>query len=253
MLADLDRAVEEELEAAARAAAAEAAARTKLEEAKLAAEKDSWERREAAARASRSAARERQRTTGSVPRLTTEDGDLRWTSEAEDAPGGASGPAKGAPPLRKAVSEGGVSVWGKPPRNSRWDDAEAAAAAQDPAHGEAGAEHPDGEDVPAASGAGAADGTGAGEARQDVADQAAGRPDDADRPDAQDEPGSEEMTQAFLPDFLKDDSEAPADIAAASGRDETEALERPNRRVSFGQRVALPTSTRSERGCPPRS
>jgi hypothetical protein len=30
----------------------------------------------------------------------------------------------------------------------------------------------------------------------------------------------------FIPDFLKDDSEAPADIVAAAGADETEALDR---------------------------
>ncbi|MDR1442789.1 MAG: phosphotransferase [Bifidobacteriaceae bacterium] len=41
------------------------------------------------------------------------------------------------------------------------------------------------------------------------------------------EPSSQEITQAFLPDFLTDDSEAPADIAAAAANDETEALDRP--------------------------
>jgi hypothetical protein len=52
-----------------------------------------------------------------------------------------------------------------------------------------------------------------------------------DAPDVDDsdlgEPDSQELTQAFLPDFLKDDSEAPADILAAAAADETEALERP--------------------------
>jgi hypothetical protein len=53
---------------------------------------------------------------------------------------------------------------------------------------------------------------------------------DPERPDAveldSDEVDSGEMTQVFIPDFLKDDSEAPADIVAAAGADETEALDR---------------------------
>jgi hypothetical protein len=59
---------------------------------------------------------------------------------------------------------------------------------------------------------------------------------DADRPGAEaddrpdvDKPDSGELTQAFLPDFLKDESEAPDNIAAAAAQDETEALERPRR------------------------
>jgi hypothetical protein len=100
MLADLDRAVQEEQEAAERAAAAEAAARAKLEEAKLAAEKEAWERREAAGRASRSAARERARTTGSTPRVEAEadyDGGVDDDSAAEaDDDGGAAGGGGGA-------------------------------------------------------------------------------------------------------------------------------------------------------------
>ncbi|MDR2254218.1 MAG: phosphotransferase, partial [Bifidobacteriaceae bacterium] len=136
MLADLDRAVREELEAKERAAAVEAAARARLEEAKLTAERESQERRDAAARASRAAAREHERNTGSqsaspidAPEWRRPDDADRssdpaavWLADpsATDRAGGADG--LGGPP-RKAVSDGGVSVWGKPRRPSAEQDA----------------------------------------------------------------------------------------------------------------------------------
>jgi aminoglycoside phosphotransferase (APT) family kinase protein len=383
MLADLDRAVLEEIEALERAEAAEAAARAKLEEAKLAAEKEAWERREAAGRASRSAARQRERAgTGGLPPVgeAIDDG-LDWgdaglrgapqdggPAERGGAGAGGGGAVAGAVaggdgigpsqrlghgsldrhaiswPARKPVSDGGVSVWGKPrplgPAPSGAEpsadadpsadanpnaDADPSAGIDSSADAERGAEpsagtkgstelaagpsadadpnahaernagaagsteraaepsadanpNADAErradaqadaDAERSSGtagstertaepsadanpnadaernADAAGSTGlaagpSGDA-QPVATAGPGthrEPEAAPRPDAHtdpsaghdpfsDEPDSGEMTQAFLPDFLKDESEAPADIAAASSRDSTEALERP--------------------------
>ncbi|MDR2347496.1 MAG: hypothetical protein LBD90_02530, partial [Bifidobacteriaceae bacterium] len=229
------------------AAAAEAAVRAKLEAAKLAAEKEAWERREAAGRASRSAAREHDRATGStppVPAATDETGDEAAAGEAgaadetADAASGldwldgpdaetiggqrdpwARGPA-GAP-RRKPVSKAGVSVWGKPGRAPTWAEASAEEATS------ADAAEPEGEaeEIKAAPG----DEAEAPAVEADEPGSEADAPErdgaDADTDDAAD---SQELTQAFLPDFLKDEAEAPRDIVEASGRDSTEALERPD-------------------------
>ncbi|MDR2374653.1 MAG: phosphotransferase [Bifidobacteriaceae bacterium] len=207
MLADLDQAVAEEQAQAERAAAAEAEAAAKLEAAKQAALDEARERREAAMRASESAAREHLRASGEMPRVS-DDGESGGEN-ADEGAGGAGGenadegesastggegagggdaggegessgggdePAPPTAPKRQAVTEGGVSLWGTRPKKDAptWDES------YDP---------------------------------------------DADS-DGAEEPDSQEMTQAFLPDFLKDDSEAPADIAAAAAQGETEALEK---------------------------
>jgi hypothetical protein len=324
MLADLDRAVEEEDAAAEREAAAAALAAEKLQEAKDQAEAEAAERRDAATRASASAARERERATGSTPRV---DAAIP-PDPAQAAPG--TRPAK--PLTRKPVSESGVSVWGK--KAPSWADAptqdpepEAASGADSASGGEPGTEAAPGADsasegqrpTEAAPGVDSATGPANGRATGPAADPAtdgdgaeAGslatgipapaplqedlpdfltetseheatlapgadqpgkdgslsdeppRPQDPeeaatgeeqgslpgdlgpdDRGDDQpgtagaagaartdredDEPDSGEMTQAFLPDFLSDPAEAPTDIAAAAGRDETEALDRAER------------------------
>ncbi|MDR2348021.1 MAG: phosphotransferase, partial [Bifidobacteriaceae bacterium] len=140
MLADLDRAVQEELEAAERAAAAEAAVRAKLEAAKLAAEKEAWERREAAGRASRSAARERDRATGSTPPVPA-------ASDGDEAPGGdgeAEAPADAAGEAGEAgAGDDGDGGYGDGGSGLDWldgPDAETIGGQRDPwARGSAGA------------------------------------------------------------------------------------------------------------------
>jgi aminoglycoside phosphotransferase (APT) family kinase protein len=168
------------------------------------------------------------------------------TKAAEAAPPG--GPDSLQPPKRESVAKGGVSLWGSPKKSSPGDQTGEAVpswADQLDAAGnkEASQEVPPSE--PAENGADGPDGAGGiggaagGPVPGDQTPAPADQPTDGDKDSAttdrapasdpadQAEPDSSEMTQAFLPDFLKDDSEAPADIAAAAANDQTEALERP--------------------------
>ncbi|MDR3107903.1 MAG: phosphotransferase [Bifidobacteriaceae bacterium] len=253
MLADLDQAVQEEQAAAARAAAAEAAAAAKLEAAKQAAAVEAGERREAALRASEAAARERRRATGSIPRVVDGGGEA------------APGPAREVvTPKRQSIAKSGVSLWGRPKKSSSKRDLPAGPVGADglaPLAGAGEREASPNDDLtdadPAAfvgelsdqtvqpdKGSSAersdsqpslpgvrGDGLGANEAAASVdsADSVAATSADDHAAGGENDDGSPEATQLFLPDFLKDEAEAPADLAAAAAQDETEALDRPGR------------------------
>ncbi|MDR2567651.1 MAG: hypothetical protein LBC97_16680, partial [Bifidobacteriaceae bacterium] len=188
-------------------------------------------------------------------------GGLKSGGSESDAP--AADPAAPAPPKRQSIAKSGVSLWGRPKRQASdgggsdagqaplsWadqlDTAEALEASKGPEAGvrTESADSPNqlgGSAGKAADSAPAQDKRTDGEAEDaEVADDGDGqdgiggraRVADADRvvPAAatdQDELDSGELTQAFLPDFLKDESEAPANIAEAAANAETEALERP--------------------------
>jgi hypothetical protein len=250
MLADLDRAVQVEEAEAERQAAAEEEARVKLEAAKQAAEEEARERRAAAVRASEAAARDRLRSTGSVDRVESEaaepgspseDEEPAWMSEAAEVDG----------LVRKPVTPDGASVWGSPRAVApSWEEAVLGKGPEGESDMEqtaamSPADLPPNEDIApseeASNSEPAPDSAEAAGQDESPAPVGAAKPEPVvdsapDAPTAQPaaavakpaqaETDSMEMTQAYLPDFLKDDSEAPADIRGASQASPTERIDR---------------------------
>jgi aminoglycoside phosphotransferase (APT) family kinase protein len=199
MLADLDQAVEAEEREARLMAQAQAEAQA---------------RQAAAARASAAAARQRERAFGAAtPQGGEAKPDAKPDTEAEPGKGAKPGggepgdadPAEDhltalmSPPRRKATARG-VDMWGHQagPGPASWDDPELMAAAATPPPGADGEGQPD-----AKPGPGKKAGPGA-------------MPDDGARPGGKTaaRPLSPEehesvQTQAFLPDFLRDDLPEP--------------------------------------------
>ncbi|MDR0366899.1 MAG: hypothetical protein LBH68_08765, partial [Bifidobacteriaceae bacterium] len=198
----------------------------------------------------------RLRSTGSVDRIEGEAAEPGSPSE-DEVPAWMSEAAEVDGLVRKPVTPDGASVWGSPRAVApSWEEAvlgkgpegesdmeqtaaispadlppnEDIAPSEEAPAGEEASNSESAPDSPEAAGQDESP-TPVGAAKPEpVADSApdapAAQPAAAVAKPAQAEPDSMEMTQAYLPDFLKDDSEAPADIRGASQASPTERIDR---------------------------